>query len=89
MALQLRDRAAFARIATRLERVELGNLGDHESVGSGVMELRIHHGPGYRVYYAFSGDQIVLLLVGGDKRTQKKDIQTAISYWKDHQEKTK
>ena len=85
----LRDRAVFARISTRIERVELGNLGDHESVGNGVMELRIHYGSGYRVYYAFAGKQIVLLLIGGDKSTQKKDILTALSYWKDHQEKIK
>lgn len=85
----LRDRAAIARVVTRLERIELGNLGDHDSVGNGVMELLIHYGPGYRVYYAFSGNQIVLLLVGGDKSSQKKDIQTAHAYWEDHQEKKK
>ena len=82
----LRDRSAFARITTRLERVELGNVGDHKNVGSGVIELRIHYGPGYRVYYAHSGDQIVLLLLGGDKSTQDQDIETAIAYWKHFQE---
>jgi putative addiction module killer protein len=82
----LRDRSAFARIATRLERVELGNVGDHKNVGSGVFELRIHYGPGYRVYYAYSGNQIVLLLLGGDKSTQEQDIVTAVAYWKNFQE---
>jgi putative addiction module killer protein len=82
----LRDRSAFARITTRLERVELGNVGDHKNVGSGVFELRIHYGPGYRVYYAYSGNQIVLLLLGGDKTTQERDIETAIAYWKHYQE---
>ena len=82
----LRDRSAFARITTRLERVELGNAGDHKNVGSGVFELRIHYGPGYRVYYAHSGNQIVLLLLGGDKTTQKQDIETAIAYWNHYQE---
>ena len=71
----MRDRSAFARITTRLERVELGNVGDHKN-----------YGPGYRVYYAHSGDQIVLLLLGGDKTTQAQDIETAIAYWKKHQE---
>lgn len=82
----LRDRSAFARITTRLERVELGNVGDHKNVGAGVFELRVHYGPGYRVYYAHSGNQIVLLLLGGDKTTQEQDVETAIAYWKKHQE---
>ena len=82
----LRDRAAFARITTRLERVELGNVGDHKNVGSGIFELRIHYGPGYRVYYAHSGNQIVLLLLGGDKTTQEQDITTATAYWKQYRE---
>ena len=82
----LRDRSAFARITTRLQRLELGNAGDHKNVGTGVFELRIHYGPGYRVYYAFSGNQIILLLLGGDKTTQDQDISTATAYWKRHQE---
>lgn len=84
---KLRDRTAIARITTGLERVELGNLGDHKSVGSGVMELRINYGPGYRVYYALEGNQVVLLLIGGDKSTQNRDIETAKEYWMDHQER--
>lgn len=82
----LRDRAAFARITTRLARVELGNVGDHKNVGSGVYELRVHYGPGYRVYYAHTGNEIVLLLLGGDKTTQAQDIATAAAYWKNYQE---
>jgi putative addiction module killer protein len=85
--LSLRDRAAMQRIAARLDRVAVGNLGDHKGVGSGVMELRITHGPGYRIYYAHDGDQVVLLLIGGDKSTQERDIETAKAYWKDHQER--
>jgi putative addiction module killer protein len=74
----LRDRAAFARITTRLARAELGNLGDHKGIGSGVMEMLIDFGPGYRVNYAFDGATVVLLLIGGDKRTQQRDIEAAI-----------
>ena len=73
----LRDRAAFARIVTRLERVELGNLGDHKSVGAGVMELRINYGPGYRIYFTQRGPDVVILLCGGDKRRQQRDIERA------------
>lgn len=79
----LRDRTARARIETRLARVTLGNFGDSKPVGEGVHELRIDHGPGYRVYYARHGLAVVLLLVGGDKRTQAEDIPRAITYWQD------
>ena len=81
----LRDRVATSRIRTRLDRVSLGNFGTVESVGQGVSELKIDHGPGYRVYFAMSGKTVVLLLVGGDKSTQRKDIAAAHSYWKDFQ----
>ena len=83
----LRDRAAFARITVRLDRVELGNFGLSKSVGNGVFELKIDYGPGYRVYYAISGKAVVLLLIGGDKSTQAKDIETAKSYWASHRER--
>lgn len=63
-----------ARIQARLYRLQLGNLGDHKSVGHGVLELRLRFGSGYRVYFALEGRGLVLLLTGGDKRTQKKDI---------------
>ena len=74
----LRDRQGRARIAARLRRVELGNFGDVKPVGSGVSELRIDCGPGYRVYLTQRGLEVVILLVGGDKRTQSKDIEAAI-----------
>ena len=73
----LKDKVTQARIATRLNRVALGNLGDAKSVGDGVSELRLTFGSGYRIYYALDGDKIVLLLCGGDKGSQNKDIQSA------------
>ena len=80
----LTDRQARARIEARLARVAAGNLGDAEPVGEGVMELRVDWGPGYRLYFARVGQVIVLLLCGGDKRTQKKDINNAKAYFKDY-----
>ena len=74
----LKDRTARARIDIRIRRMSLGNLGDVKPVGSGVSELRIDYGPGYRVYFIQRGEALVILLAGGDKRTQSKDIHTAI-----------
>ena len=74
----LRDRRAVARIAARLDRLAAGNPGDVEPVGEGVSELRINYGPGYRVYFIQRGPVLVILLCGGDKSTQSKDIQTAV-----------
>jgi putative addiction module killer protein len=82
----LRDKAAVYRIRARLDRVELGNFGIVKSVGDGVSELKIDHGPGYRIYFAMSGKTVVLLLSGGDKSTQQKDIETAKAYWKQQKE---
>lgn len=76
--LTLRDRQARARISIRIDRLALGNPGDTKSVGSGVSELRIDYGPGYRVYYVRRGSTLVVLLAGGDKRTQDRDIRTAL-----------
>ena len=73
----LRDRAARVRINVRIRRLSLGNPGDVKSVGKGVSELRIDYGPGYRVYFTKHGDTVVILLAGGDKRTQDQDIQKA------------
>lgn len=74
---KLGDIQAKARIVARIRRVELGNLGDTKSVGGGVSELRIDYGPGYRVYFTKRGNTLVILLCGGDKKTQKRDIETA------------
>ena len=75
---RLRDRQAKARIDSRISRLSMGNAGDAKSVGSGVSELRIDYGPGYRVYFSRKGKTIILLLCGGDKRTQQADIERAI-----------
>lgn len=83
----LRDTKAQARITARLQRVEVGNLGDYRSVGEGVCELRIDYGPGYRIYFGQIGLTIVLLLCGGDKSTQEQDIRRAIEYWTDYRSK--
>jgi putative addiction module killer protein len=74
---RLRDANAVARVAGRIRRMEMGNPGDSRSVGQGVLEMRIDYGPGYRIYYAHRGAQIVILLCGGDKRTQQQDIEKA------------
>ncbi|MCL4460599.1 MAG: type II toxin-antitoxin system RelE/ParE family toxin [Nitrospirae bacterium] len=74
---RLRDRAAKARIDIRIRRLSLGNPGDVKPVGSGISELRIDHGPGYRIYFTQRGPALVILLAGGDKRTQEKDIRAA------------
>ena len=75
--LRLKDHRARAIIASRLDRLAQGHSGDVEPVGEGVSELRIHYGPGYRVYFQKRGSTIVVLLCGGDKSTQSKDIKTA------------
>ena len=73
----LRDRRAAARVAERLRRLALGNAGDVRAVGEGVSELRIDYGPGYRVYFVRRGDAIVVVLRGGDKSSQDRDIARA------------
>ena len=84
----LRDRRGQAAIDNRLRRIALGNLGDYKSVGGGVFELRVDTGPGYRVYFGRVGKIIILLLCGGDKSTQRRDIERAKAYWADYQEET-
>ena len=74
---RLKDANAAARIVARMRRLEQGNPGDSKSVGNGVLEMRIDYGPGYRVYYLHRGTRIVILLCGGDKRTQQQDIRQA------------
>lgn len=75
----LKDKIGIARIVLRIRSAEHGNFGDCEPVGEGVSEMRIHVGPGYRVYYTRRGEVIYLLLLGGDKRSQKRDIHRAIA----------
>jgi putative addiction module killer protein len=75
--LRLRDDRARALIASRLDRLAYGHVGDAKSVGDGVNELRIHYGPGYRVYFARRGSAVLLLLSGGDKGSQTRDIRMA------------
>jgi putative addiction module killer protein len=74
---RLRDANAVARIVARIRRLELGNPGDTKGVGGGVLEMRIDYGPGYRIYYLNRGAMVVILLCGGDKRTQSQDIERA------------
>jgi len=84
----LKDEDAEGRIATRIGRLKAGNFGDCRSVGDGVWELRIDYGPGYRLYYAIAGKLVVLLLCGGDKRTQLNDIKRAKDFWNDYKNRT-
>ncbi len=74
----LRDVRARARVLVRVERLAAGNPGDVRPVGAGVSEIRIDYGPGYRVYYKIQGRTVVVLLAGGDKRTQSDDVETAL-----------
>ena len=83
----LRDLQARARVRTRLDRVRLGNLGDHVSVGGGVFELRIFYGPGYRVYFSLESEKVILLLFGGKKGTQKRDIKITKVYLADYRKR--
>ena len=83
----LRDVTARARIRVRLDRARLGNLGDNRSVGEGVHELRIDYGCGYRIYFAIEGSRLILLLLGGDKSSQVRDVAKAKEYWRDHLER--
>ena len=84
---RLKDKRAAARVLVRIDRLAAGNPGDVKPVGQGVSEMRINYGPGYRVYYLPHGDQIVLLLTGGDKSTQEADIRKAhevAAEWRKH-----
>ena len=83
--LKLRDTKAKIAIDRRINRIELGNFGDHKFCREGVWELRVDVGPGYRVYYARAGTHVILLLCAGDKRTQQADIARACEYWQDWQ----
>lgn len=80
----LKNQKAKAIIEKRLDRVEEGNLGEWNSVGHGVYEMKIHYGSGYRIYFGQDGPILIILLCGGDKRTQAKDIRLAIDCWQDY-----
>lgn len=84
----LSDRNTAARVQIRLERLRLGNFGDARSLGKGLSELRIDIGPGYRVYFTVEGKSVVLLLCGGDKTTQQRDIRRAREYLTDYRRRT-
>jgi putative addiction module killer protein len=86
--MKLKDARARALIASRLDRLAIGNAGDVKPVGEGVSELRIDYGPGYRIYFQKRGNSLVILLCGGDKRTQEEDIKRAKRFaagWKNEQ----
>lgn len=80
------DVAVRARVQARALRFELGNLGDHKSVGAGVWEARLAFGPGYRIYFGKDGDSIIVLLLGGAKASQGRDIRRAHGFWRDYLE---
>lgn len=80
----LRDKPTKARILSRLDRLRFGNFGDCKSVGAGVYELRMHFGPGYRVYFGLAGSELVLLLLGDHKGSQQRDIVKAQEFWRDY-----
>ena len=82
----LKDRQARLRVISRIERLSVGNPGDVKPVGAGVSELRLDHGPGYRVYFMQRGGLVIVLLAGGDKRTQEADIKLAIKIAQDWKE---
>ena len=84
----LKDRKGRSIIRARLDRLETGNPGDCAGVGAGVHELRIHWGPGYRIYFGEEGKTAVILLIGGDKSTQRKDIHKAQAFWAEYRNRT-
>jgi putative addiction module killer protein len=84
----IRDGTTRHRIRQRIARVRLGNFGDARPVGEGVQELRIHTGPGYRVYFGREGEAVVILLCGGDKGSQDRDIERAQEHWRDHRSRS-
>jgi putative addiction module killer protein len=86
---KLRDRQARARVLARIARIRLGNFGDSKALGEGLSELRIDYGPGYRLYFSQVEGRIVLLLFGGDKRTQSADIERARQYLADYKRRIK
>jgi putative addiction module killer protein len=82
--LALKDKQAFARISLRIDRAKLGSLGDHKRIDDGLFELRVDTGAGYRVYFGRVNPEMIVLLWGGDKGTQQRDIEKAAEYWADY-----
>ena len=82
--LRLKDVTTAARIRARIDRAEDGNLGNYKALGTGLFELKFDFGAGYRVYFAIDGDKIIILLSGGDKSSQRKDIEKAREFWTDY-----
>lgn len=85
----IQEKYTRAKILTRLDRLKLGNFGDCKALGDGISELRIHYGPGFRIFYSKIGTKVILLLCGGDKRSQTKDIKMAKEYLKEYQAREK
>ncbi len=83
----LKDKRAQAKIVVRIDRAEVGNFGKYRELQSGVFEIKENFGPGYRVYFGIDDDRIILLLCGGDKGSQDRDIERAIKFWKDYLER--
>lgn len=82
----IRDKTIINRIERRINRLENGNFGDCKPVGEGVFELRLHFGPGYRIYFGEVANMIIVLLCGGDKSSQQRDIERAKTYWMEYKE---
>lgn len=80
------DSVARAKVTTAIARIEQGNLSKVKSVGEGVLEYKIDFGPGYRVYFGRDGDVLIILLTGGTKKRQGRDIETAAAYWRDYKQ---
>lgn len=83
--MKRKDPELAFRILLRIDRAEKGNFGDYRYLREGIWELKIDYGPGYRIYFAVQHRKILLLLIGGDKKSQKTDVKLAIDYWKEHQ----
>ena len=84
----VRDKRARAKVIMQVDRMESGLFGDSQSIGDGLSELRIHYGPGYRVYYCRENQDTFLVLCGGNKSTQSSDIKRAKAYWQEHKRRT-